>query len=25
MISKENEYVPFGDHFEFAGAVESYL
>lgn len=25
MISKENEYVSFGDHFEFVGAVENYL
>ena len=25
MVSKENEYVPFGDQFEFVGAVESYL
>lgn len=25
MISKEGEYVSFGDHFEFVGAVEYYL
>jgi len=25
MYSKEGEYVPFGDNFEFAGAVENYL
>ena len=25
MISKENEYVDFGDQFEFVGAVENYL
>lgn len=25
MISKENEYVDFGDQFEFTGAVEYYL
>jgi len=25
MISKENEYVPYGGEFEFVGAVENYL